>query len=210
MDPVASRIISLTIVYSTVYSDADQRKHQSSASLAFVWGIHRGPVNSPHKWPVTQKMFPFDDVIIHLLTSANVCMHIFDSVLIEVECIAFYSIIALWILHIRAYLKLIISKWVVILSSISWLHCLVLVYLQLYPICYDIHGITQCFYRHDDVIKWKHFSRNWPFVRGIHRSRRIPHTKPVTRRFDIFFDLRLNKRLSEQTWGWRFETPSWL
>ena len=41
----------------------DQRKHQSSASLAFVWGIHRGPVTSPHKGPVTQKMFPFDDVI---------------------------------------------------------------------------------------------------------------------------------------------------
>ena len=63
MDAIASQITSLTIVYSTVYSDADQRKHQSSASLAFVWGIHRGPVNSPHKWPVTRKMFPFDDVI---------------------------------------------------------------------------------------------------------------------------------------------------
>ena len=46
-----------------VYSDADQRKNQSFASLAFVRGIHRGPVNSPHKLPVTQKMFPFDDVI---------------------------------------------------------------------------------------------------------------------------------------------------
>ena len=55
-------ITSLTIVYSTVYSDADQRNHQGSASLAFVWGIHRGPVISPHKWPVTRKMFPFDDV----------------------------------------------------------------------------------------------------------------------------------------------------
>ena len=63
MGAIASQITSLMIVYSTVYSDADQRKHQSSASLAFVWGIHRGPVNSPHKWPVTQKMFPFDDVI---------------------------------------------------------------------------------------------------------------------------------------------------
>ena len=39
------------------------RKHQSSASLAFVWGIRRWPVNSPHKWPVTRKMFPFDDVV---------------------------------------------------------------------------------------------------------------------------------------------------
>ena len=63
MGAIASQITSLTIVYSTVYSDADRRKHQSSASLAFVRGIHRGPVNSPHKWPVTRKMFPIDDVI---------------------------------------------------------------------------------------------------------------------------------------------------
>ena len=63
MRVIASQITSLTIVYSTVYSGADQRKHQNSASLAFVRVIHRGPVNSPHKWPVTRKMFPFDDVI---------------------------------------------------------------------------------------------------------------------------------------------------
>ena len=48
---------------STVYTGADQRKHQSPASLAFVRGIHRSPVNSPHKRPVTRKMSPFDDVI---------------------------------------------------------------------------------------------------------------------------------------------------
>ena len=63
MGAIGSQITSLTIVYSTVYSGADQSKHQSSASPAFVWGIHRGPVNSPHKWPVTRKMFPFYDVI---------------------------------------------------------------------------------------------------------------------------------------------------
>ena len=63
MTTMASQITSLTVVYSIVYSCADKRKHQSSASLAFVRGIHRGPVNSPHKWPVTRKMFPFDDVI---------------------------------------------------------------------------------------------------------------------------------------------------
>ena len=63
MGTIASQITSLPSVYSTVYSGADQSKHQSSASLAFVWGIHRGPVNSPHKWPVTRKMVPFDDVI---------------------------------------------------------------------------------------------------------------------------------------------------
>ena len=63
MGEIPYQITSLTIVYSTVYSDAYLRKHQSSASLAFVWGIHRGPVNSPHKWRVKRKMFPFDDVI---------------------------------------------------------------------------------------------------------------------------------------------------
>ena len=63
MGTIASQITSFTIVYSTIYSVADQRKHRSSASLAFVRGIHRGPVNSPHKGPVTRKMFPFDDVI---------------------------------------------------------------------------------------------------------------------------------------------------
>ena len=63
MDTMVSQITSLTIVYATVYSGADQRKHQSSVSLAFVPGIDREPVNSPHKWPVTRKMFPFDDVI---------------------------------------------------------------------------------------------------------------------------------------------------
>ena len=60
---MASQITSLVIIYSTVHSGTDQRKHQSSASLAFVWGIHRGPVNSAHKWPVTRKMFSFDDII---------------------------------------------------------------------------------------------------------------------------------------------------
>ena len=63
MDAIISLITSLTIVFSTVYSDADQRKHQSSATLASVWGIHRGPMNSPHKWPVMRKMFPFENVI---------------------------------------------------------------------------------------------------------------------------------------------------
>ena len=68
MTTIASQITSLMVVYSTVYSDADQRKHQSSASLAFVQGIHRIPVNSPHKWPVTRKKFPFDDVIMRWIS----------------------------------------------------------------------------------------------------------------------------------------------
>ena len=102
MGTMASQITSLTLVYSTVYSGADQRKHQSSASLAFVRGIHRWPVNSLRKWPVTRKMFPFDDVIMAIGCSWYTVLMVYDD--------------------------------------------------------------------HDDVIKWKHFPRYWPFVRGIHRS----------------------------------------
>ena len=63
MSAMASQITSHTILCSPVCSGGNQRKHQSSASLDFVRGIHRGPVNSPQKGPVTRKMFPFDDVI---------------------------------------------------------------------------------------------------------------------------------------------------
>ena len=147
MNPIASQITSLTIVCSTVYSDADQRKHQSSASLAFVWGIHRGPVNSTHRWPVTRKMFLFDDAIMHMSVQY-----------VDHQCLC-------------------------------------------RPPCHTSHKY------HDDVIKWKHFSRNWPFVRGIHRSPvNSPHKGQW--RGDVFFDLRPNKRLSKQWWGWWFETLS--
>ena len=66
----------------------------------------------------------------------------------------------------------------------------------------------KCVFKHDDVIKWKHFPDYWPFVRGIHRSRWIPRTKASDA--DLMFSLicALNKRLSKQSWGWWFETPS--
>ena len=64
---MASQIPRFAIVYSTGYSGADKRKHQSSASLAFVWGIHRWPMISPQKWPVMRKMFPLDDIIMYRL-----------------------------------------------------------------------------------------------------------------------------------------------
>ena len=69
MSPVASQITSLTVVYSTVYSEADQRKHQSSASLAFVWGIHRDRWIPRTKGQLRGKCF-------HLMTSS--CLVEFD------------------------------------------------------------------------------------------------------------------------------------
>ena len=75
MGTMVSQITSHMIVYSTVYSGTDQRKHQSSVSLAFLRGIHRWPVNSLHKGPVTRKMFPFDNV----MWTANTTSQKFNS-----------------------------------------------------------------------------------------------------------------------------------
>ena len=81
MSAIASQITSLTIVYSAVYSGADQRTYQSSASLAFVWGIHWWLVNSPHKGPVARKTFPFDDVIMITAISQTTSLNAFSWVI---------------------------------------------------------------------------------------------------------------------------------
>ena len=73
---------------------------------------------------------------------------------------------------------------------------------------WDLPGTSQKSPPHDEVIKCKHFPRYWPFVRGIHRSGEFPAQRPVTRGFDVFFDLCPNKRLNKQLWGCWFETPS--
>ena len=65
MSTMASQITGVSVVFSIICSCADQRNHQKSASLAFVRGIHQWSVNSLHKGPVTRKMFPLNDVIMH-------------------------------------------------------------------------------------------------------------------------------------------------
>ena len=98
MSATASEITSLMIAYSTFYSGADERKHQSSASLAFVRGIHRWPVNSTHKGPVTWKIFPFDDVIMYMenlycihLNSSIVKWYFAHAMTVELSCHLPYS-----------------------------------------------------------------------------------------------------------------------
>ena len=90
MSATASQKTDASIVDATVCSGADQSKHQSSASLAFVWRIHRWPVNSPYKGPVTRKMFPFDHVIMHKRRGCwywgFMCLRILYS-----HCIAYFN-----------------------------------------------------------------------------------------------------------------------
>ena len=143
MGAMASQITSLTIVYSTVSSGADQRNNQSSASLAFMGGIHWWPVNSLHKRPVTPKKFPFDDIIMKSTGILEMVWHQTDN------------------LH----------PW--------WRHQME-TFSALLVIC----------------------AGNSP-VPG-----EFPTQRPVTRSFDVYFDLRPNKWLSKQSWGWWFETLS--
>ena len=92
MSAMASQITSLTTVYSTIYSCADQRKHQRSSSLTFVRGIHWWPVNSPHKWPVTRKKFSYDHVIMDSLKHLRcqwcgaLMFSLFSSMLTSTSC----------------------------------------------------------------------------------------------------------------------------
>ena len=88
MGTMACQSTGLLIVYSTVYSGAYQRKHQSSASLAFV-----GPVNSPHKWPLTRKMFPFHDVIMQY-TIGTLLGLLFNGISIYFSIYAIYFLYA--------------------------------------------------------------------------------------------------------------------
>ena len=80
MNAMASQTTGDSIVYSTIYSCADQRKHQGPASLAFVRGIHWSPVKSPRKRPVMWKMFPLDDVIMDTLGPEPNVQHFSDNI----------------------------------------------------------------------------------------------------------------------------------
>ena len=141
MGVMASQITRLTIVYSTVYSGVDQRKHQSSASLAFVRGIHWWPVNSLHKRPVTWQMFPFEDIIMYVQT--------------DVKCI--------WFGCVLIYFSFIMSFW-----SIQMINSTIFARETFTSHYSDVTWVP--WFLHDDVIKCKHFLRYWPFVREIHRS----------------------------------------
>ena len=124
MGAIASQITSLTIVYSTVYSDAVQRKHQSTVSLAFVpvhHFVHRGPVTSPHKWPVTQKMFPFNDFIMSgIYFQKLLCLWqslvFLEIVFIIKRFLLWYSLIVAWWCYISVDLKFFWSSLIQVLA----------------------------------------------------------------------------------------------
>ena len=144
------------------------------------------------------------------------------------ESFIFWSIFrAIWeMVHIL--IKRPVGKWLyrftqIIPKRLGWVRNTYIIYPIKYAhgfvmLCFVVVALLNCRWIyvisiptflmvHDDVIKWKHFLRYWPFVRGIHRSPvNSPHKGQWC--FDVFFDLRLNKRLRKHSWGGWVERPS--
>ena len=148
MSAMTSQVTTLTIVYSNVYSGADQRKHQSPASLAFVRGIQRCQVNFPNKGSVTRIMSPFDDVIM------RICFVFYHD-----RCAVCYGLL---------YCITTVPESMRVVSRLQETRS-VFIFQVIFanPIEWEKHLNPKM---HDDVMKWKHFPRYWPYVRGIHRS----------------------------------------
>ena len=158
MGAMASQINSPTIVYSIVYSGADQRKHESSASLAFA-GHSPWPVNSQHKWPVTRRMFPFDDVIM---------IQLWIAIWASFQYKHRYRLSWNGDSHQKDTILYLLLPTHGNVAWLCWTGPMVVM---------NIVKHTRWFIFHDDVIKWKHFPRYWPFVREFTRHRWIPLTK---------------------------------
>ena len=146
MGTMASQITSLMIVYSTVYSGADQGKHQNSALLAILWGIHQWPDYSRHKGPVTRKNR------FHLMMTSR----LFGRTNVATHRLARRPLIRIMMTSSNGNIFRVTG-----------------------PLCGEFTGPGE-----------------------------FPAQRPVTRSFDVFVDLRLNKRLSKQPRGWWFKTPS--
>ena len=179
MGAVASQITSLTIVYSIVYSDADQRKHQSSASLAFVQGIHWGPVNSPHKWPVARKMFPFDDAI---MKPAETMATSWDREHVnKLRTLTHWPLWDMAVIFINNFQVHIKHRYIEKLHDVKISTVASLFVQQVFQV----------------NIKALHY---WPFVRGIHRSPLVsPHKVPVMQKsfpcYDVIMIMKLYRRV---------------
>ena len=141
MGAVATQITDVSVAYSTVCSGVDQGKNQSSASLAFVKGIHRWPVNSPHKGPVTQKMFPFDDVIMMLHSGWRFGPRASSAVMMTetIRCIWVADIMTCLAITLEAYMSrmiyvklcCVLTLKIMMISGHSFVHVAAMTYAKL-------------------------------------------------------------------------------
>ena len=246
MSTMASQITSLTVVYSSVYSVADERKHQSSVSLAFVRGIRRRPVNSPYKGLVTRKMFLFDDAIM-ILHWRPVGQFFLGSVAVKQAWRIWLDIShaatsknwyynhtghtnTVYIFHVHMIYDG--DIWPLVCVNLAMVDCgssanvNTLLQRWVWWPGHPTKSLLSYFLCADESIYCLRFMDRNTFLSMMTSSYgnisallaicagnspvpgECPAQRPVTRSFDVFFDLRLNKRFSKKSWGWWFETPS--
>ena len=268
MSVMASQIASVSIVCPTVCTGANQRKHQSSVSLVFVRGIHRSPVDSPYKRPLTRKMFPFDDVI--MWTAYQVIIRLGGGV--SLVCLwtithwvklvskhldflsrnVFENTICWTSCHIFAglYIMILAGTLIYIFHEAPWFEICITVRLRdcqtaqstnnsnvsslacsghVTPICFrrwvkiifiqqsklfehviNLSAISVGPIHTPQVLWWRHQMETFSALLALCAGNSLVI---LTKASDaelwcFFFDLRLNKRLSKQWWGWWFEMPS--
>ena len=149
MSAMVSQITGVSTVYSTVFSRADQRRHQSSVSLAFVKGIHRWPSNSPHNGPVTRKMFPFDDVIMKKVVYArNHFLKYRPFVRWSFHAMLMIHILYIWLIYIYRLKSNILHKFSKVISCkafvLFWIYNTIIYMMVLLSACL-IFGVIQLY-----------------------------------------------------------------
>ena len=172
---MASQITSPTSVYSNVYSRADQRIHQSSARLAFVREIHRWPVNSTHKGPVTPEWF-------HLMTSSCKTWHGQQLVNWHKPCprpATFLLVSSMVILSFRSYVfwvSLYIPQTILLQEASTFTH---MRHKVKRPICF----LTYRSYWMFDCLVTCNF---WALSKQFFRKTDIPQYQPISIPFQPF------------------------
>ena len=152
MNTMASQITGVLIVYSTICSGSDQREHRSCASLAFVKRIHRGPVSSPHKGPVMQKIIPFDDIVMIQPDSRPVCQQWLGAEALKWSCPSQW-----WLLFPHLHQSQLASWCYTNVTWVPW-------HLKSQANTHFVQQIVRA--NTKENIKVPHY---WSFVRGIHR-----------------------------------------
>ena len=200
MGDMTSQITSLTIVYSTVYSRADQRK-------------------APRHWPLCGE-FIGD----HLTTSPCPCHS--DTKPLTNQCWFHFKDVS-WNSHKNSftvssqsttipYHEFANHSFDITATSprIQWVNSSTTIIYQIMFAYVNLNVISRVHVNeptidslHDDVIKWKQFPRYLPFVREFTGDRWIPRTKTSDAELWCFL-WSSPERLSKQSWGWWFETPS--
>ena len=179
-----SQITSLTIVCSTVYSVANQIKHQSYASLASVRRIHRSPVNSPHKGRVSRKMFPFDDVIMRMIsyrTSIWPCCPWFSNMTISIGGLNSYEISMLKSMLVNTNLQTsFLIGWQQIKSHV-----------RKFPICIYICGFLRKFLANQALVgRFQYRSLHYfPVLPAVQISKRCEYFETKLYCFETLRDL---------------------